>query len=156
VRRALPDIQFLVVGARPPARIADLAQTSSGIVVTGYVSDLAPVLSRSAVLVVPLHSGSGMRVKILEAFARGIPVVSTTIGVEGIDARPGEHLLVADEPGRFAEAVIRLISEPNEADRLARSARALVETRYDWRTALAGLDRVYPVEPEFNAIATPA
>jgi glycosyltransferase involved in cell wall biosynthesis len=155
VRSALSDVQFFVVGARPPARIAALAQPGAGVVVTGYVPDLTSILSRSAVLVVPLHSASGMRVKILEAFARGIPVVSTTIGVEGIDARPGEHLLVADEPRQFAEAVIRLIGEPGEAARLARSARALVETRYDWRTALSGLEQVYPLARELNEIATP-
>ena len=105
-------------------------------VVTGYVPDLGRCLRQSAVLVVPLLSGSGMRVKILEAFARGIPVVSTTIGVEGIDAEPGEHLLVADRPEDFARAVRRVLDDPAEAARLAGAARRLIEERYDWRTAL--------------------
>jgi glycosyltransferase involved in cell wall biosynthesis len=100
-------------------------------------------LRQAAVLVVPVHSGSGMRVKILEAFARGIPVVSTTVGVEGIAASHGKHLLVADEPAEFARAVIRLLREPAEAARLAKAGRELVVERYDWRRALVGLDEVY-------------
>ncbi len=144
VRRALPDTRFYVVGSRPPANVARLAAPANGIVVTGYVADLEPLLRQCAVLVVPVRAGSGMRVKILEAFARGIPMVSTRIGVEGIDARDGEHLLVADEPSEFAAAVVRLLRDPTEAARLARAGRELAEARYDWRTALAGLDEVYP------------
>jgi glycosyltransferase involved in cell wall biosynthesis len=84
-----------------------------------------------------------MRVKILEGFARGLPIVSTSIGVEGIEARAGEHLLVADEPGEFATAVIRLLQDPDQAARLARAGRALVEERYDSQSALGGLDAIY-------------
>jgi glycosyltransferase involved in cell wall biosynthesis len=103
VRSRMPETQFLIVGSRPPRRIRALAEDpSSGVVVTGYVPDLDPILSQSRVLVVPVASGSGMRVKILEGFARGLPIVSTTIGVEGIEARAGEHLLVADEAPAFA------------------------------------------------------
>ncbi len=143
VRRAIPDAQLDVVGSRPPARITRLATPDNGINVTGYVADLEPLLRRSAVLIVPVHAGSGMRVKILEAFARGIPVVSTRVGVEGIDVRAGEHLLVADEPREFADATIKIIQDPSAAARLARAGRQLVESRYDWRTALAGLDSIY-------------
>jgi glycosyltransferase involved in cell wall biosynthesis len=124
--------------------VSALGAAGNGVVVTGYVADLQPVLDQSALLVVPLLSGSGMRVKILEAFARGIPIVSTTIGVEGIDARHGEHLLVADSPEDFARAVARLLRDPDLAARLARAGRQLVEARYDWRTALCGLDDIYP------------
>jgi glycosyltransferase involved in cell wall biosynthesis len=145
VRRGRPGVEFRVVGSRPPAHIADLGRSDSGVVVTGYVPDLQPLLRQAAVMVVPLLSGSGMRVKILEAFARGIPVVSTTIGVEGIDAEPGRHLLVADRPEEFAADVLRLLESPAEAARLAGEARRLIEERYDWRSALRGLDRIYGV-----------
>jgi glycosyltransferase involved in cell wall biosynthesis len=144
VRKEAPDVTFRIVGARPPAHVVGLARPGSGIEVTGYVADLEPTLARSAVLVVPLHSGSGMRVKILEAFARGIPVVSTTIGVEGIDARADEHLLVADDAVSFAREVLRLLEDPALAARIARAGRRLVEERYDWRRALTGLDEIYP------------
>ncbi|MHB1131370.1 MAG: glycosyltransferase [Chloroflexota bacterium] len=144
IRLAAPETRFFVVGSRPPAKITRLARPESGIAVTGYVADLEPILRECAIVVVPVHSGSGMRVKILEAFARGIPVVSTSVGIEGIDATNGEHLLVADDPVAFARAVVRLLTRPAEAARLAQAARALVEARYDWRVALKGLDRVYP------------
>lgn len=143
VRAELPETRFRIVGSRPPGHIRDLATETSGIEVPGYVADLTEVFRKSAVVVVPLHSGSGMRVKILEAFARGIPVVSTTIGVEGIAAYDQEHLLVADTPETFAAAVARLLREPATASRLARAARQLVEDRYDWRTALRPLDGLY-------------
>ena len=158
VRRARPEVEFRVVGSRPPARIAELARPDSGVVVTGYVPDLQPILRQAAVMVVPLLSGSGMRVKILEAFARGIPVVSTTIGVEGIDAEPGRHLLVADRPADVAAAVLRLLDDPAEAARLAGAARRLLEERYDWRSALRGLDRLYgagPLAPDQSAAPSP-
>jgi glycosyltransferase involved in cell wall biosynthesis len=107
------------------------------------------------VLIVPARAGSGMRVKILEAFARGLPVVSTTIGAEGIDVRHDEHLLIADSPADIAAAVARLLERPDEAARLARAGRALVETRYDWRTALGGLDSIYTDRPSTAVPAGP-
>jgi glycosyltransferase involved in cell wall biosynthesis len=151
IRRDVPDASFWIVGSRPPAQIQRLADPHSGIVVTGYVSDLVPILRESAVLVVPVQSGSGMRVKILEAFARGIPVVSTTLGVEGIAARAGEHLLIADTPGAFATAVTQILREPETSARLARAGRELVCRRYDWRSALTELDRLYAQAPASRA-----
>jgi polysaccharide biosynthesis protein PslH len=144
IRRKIPDVRFVIVGSRPPASIRRLATPTSGISVTGYVDDLTPIVDASSILVVPLHSGSGMRVKILEAFARGIPVVSTTVGMGGIDVRPDKHLLVADQPSAFASAVSMLLTDEERAERIARSARSLVESRYDWRVALAPLDSLYP------------
>jgi glycosyltransferase involved in cell wall biosynthesis len=143
VRRVLPDREFYVVGSRPPQQITRFGTPGSGIVVTGYVADLEPWLRRAAVLVVPLHVGSGMRVKILEAFARGIPVVSTPIGVEGIRAQPGVHVLIAGDADGFARAVLRVLRDPRERRQLAEAGRALVEAQYDWRFALTGLDDVY-------------
>lgn len=143
LRRELPRVRFRVVGSRPPPSITRLPTVEPGIEVTGYVEDLQPILQEAGVLIVPLLAGSGMRVKILEAFARGIPVVSTSIGVEGIDARAPDHLLVADTAEDFARAVARVLRDPVEARRLASAARSLVEAKYDWRTALAGLDEIY-------------
>jgi glycosyltransferase involved in cell wall biosynthesis len=154
IRREVPDTRFLIVGSRPPRPVTELASDiERGCTVTGYVADLGPLLRASAVLVVPVHSGSGMRVKILEAFARGIPVVSTRVGVEGIDAQDGVHLLVTDEPAEFARAVTRVLRNPDLGRRLAAAGRRLVEERYDWRTALAALDQVYPVDPRVDGVA---
>jgi glycosyltransferase involved in cell wall biosynthesis len=144
IHHEVASTRFLIVGSRPPRPVTDLARDARrGCAVTGYVADLSPLLRSSAVLVVPVRSGSGMRVKILEAFARGVPVVSTRVGIEGIDAEDGVHLLVADEPADFAAAVVRLLRDPELGTRLAVAGRRLVEQRYDWRTALAPLDEVY-------------
>lgn len=144
IRQEAPDTRLLIVGKGPPAHIRALDGEATGIDVTGYVPDIAPYLEQSAMLVVPLHSASGMRVKILEAFSRGIPVVSTTIGIEGIAARHGEHLLVADDPSDFAQAVLDVLRDPVAACRRAIAARRLVEERYDSRHALDVLDQIYP------------
>jgi polysaccharide biosynthesis protein PslH len=86
-----------------------------------------------------------MRVRILEAFARGMPVVTTTVGLEGIQAEPGEDVLVEDQPGLFAEAVIGLLRDPDAQKRLAQNGRALAEARYDWQVVLRQLDRIYDI-----------
>jgi glycosyltransferase involved in cell wall biosynthesis len=142
IRRQLTDAPFYVVGARPPAEVVALASDPT-IQVTGYVEDPTPYLESSALLIVPLRAGGGMRVKILEALARGIPVVSTTIGAEGIDVTHGEHLLIADEPAAFAEAVVRVLRDRALGDRLAEAGRRHALTRYDWRSVCPAVEPVY-------------
>jgi glycosyltransferase involved in cell wall biosynthesis len=144
VRRRIPAATLTVVGARPPKDIIEFgARNAECVQVTGYVPDLQEYFERAAVMVVPVRAGSGMRVRILEALARGIPVVTTTTGVEGIDAVDGKHLLVADEPARFADAVARLLGDSNLRMSLSESGRRLVEERYDWRVVLPKLEAVY-------------
>jgi polysaccharide biosynthesis protein PslH len=143
IQRQQPDTSFYVVGARPARAVRDLAARQPGIVVTGYVPDLLPYQRQTAAFVVPLRSGSGMRVKILEAFAQGLPIVSTTIGFEGIDAQPDEHLLVADQPDSFAEAVVRLVQSPRAGQRLAEAGRDLAERLYDWRAVCPAIGSTY-------------
>jgi glycosyltransferase involved in cell wall biosynthesis len=143
VNAAVPDARFAVVGSRPPVEIYALAEADPSIEVTGYVADPADILRRTAASIIPVSAGSGMRVKILENFARGLPTVSTTVGFEGIAAQPGEHLLAADDPAAYAQAVIRLLRDPDEGRRLALNARRLVETRYDYRVACRPLDAIY-------------
>jgi glycosyltransferase involved in cell wall biosynthesis len=143
IRRAAPYAPFYVVGARPPAEVLALAEGDPTVKVTGYVADPAPYLEESALLIVPLRAGGGMRVKILEALARGIPVVSTTIGAEGIDVTHGEHLLIADEPTAFAEAVVRVLDNRAFGDQLAEAGRRHALTRYDWRSVCPAVEQVY-------------
>jgi glycosyltransferase involved in cell wall biosynthesis len=94
-------------------------------------------------MVVPLRAGGGMRVKILDAFARGIPVVSTSIGCEGIAATPGEEILIADDPADFAGAVVEVMRDKQLARRLSERGRQLVEARYDWRVVYRRMDSIY-------------
>ncbi|MCJ7824540.1 MAG: glycosyltransferase family 4 protein, partial [Anaerolineales bacterium] len=109
----------------------------------GYVPDPTAYLRRAGVMVVPLRAAGGMRVKILHALAQGIPVVSTTIGCEGIRAKNGKHLLIADSAEDFAHATNRLLLNKGEAEMLARNGRALVEEVYDYRRTLDQLGNLY-------------
>lgn len=143
IKRQVEGVRFFVVGQRPVPEVRALPAQDATIEVTGYVPDPAPYIAGSACLIVPLRSGGGMRVKILEALARGIPVVSTTIGYEGIDLTPGEHLLVGDTPEEFAAAVTQLLTDPALGQRIAAAGRQRLIERYDWRAVCPAMDRVY-------------
>ncbi len=142
VRQTLPDCSFTIAGQRPPAVIRELARDPI-VRVTGYVADPREVASRCGVFVVPLRSGSGVRVKILDALAMGLPVVSTTIGAEGLAVQSGEHLLIADDPKDFAEAVVRVLTDGNLAEALGRRGRELVLQEYSWEVVGRRLLDVY-------------
>lgn len=132
LRRSLPDAEFRVVGRyASPRDIAGFA-AEPGVIVTGEVSDVAEELALARVVVVPVRFGGGTRIKILEAFALGLPVVSTSIGAEGLEVVPGEHLLVADDPTAFAEACIALYRDAALYDRVAGAGRELWSRRYRW------------------------
>jgi polysaccharide biosynthesis protein PslH len=120
-------------GARYPERIA----------VTGYVADPQRYLAETAVFIVPLRSGAGMRVKILDAWCWGLPVVSTTVGAEGMRALQDENLLLADDEEGFADAVLRVFHDGRTARRLADGGRATVERHYDWQQVYKAWDQVY-------------
>jgi glycosyltransferase involved in cell wall biosynthesis len=111
--------------------------------VTGYVPDLNPYFEESALVVVPVRAGGGMRVRILETFARGVPIVTTTIGLEGIEAVPNIDVLVEDTPQSFADAVIRLLHDKTLQYTLAKNGRRLVEKKYDYRVVLGALNGIY-------------
>ena len=148
VRQRFPQATFSVIGKNPPASIRDLSDSSSqgsgsGIVVTGYVADPQPYLEKAAVFVVPLFSGGGMRVKIVDGWRWGLPIVSTTIGAEGIHYRDGENILIADSPEDFARAVIRVLAEPDLAQRLRLNGRRWVKEHYDWRNVYSAWDAIY-------------
>jgi glycosyltransferase involved in cell wall biosynthesis len=148
VRQRFPQATFSVVGKNPPASIRDLASPSpqgkdSGIVVSGYVADPQPYLESAAVFVVPLFSAGGMRVKIVDGWRWGLPIVSTTIGAEGIHYRDGENILIADSPEDFSEAVIRVLTDPDLAQRLRCNGRRWVEEHYDWRRVYSAWDAIY-------------
>src|ERR1044071_9484671 len=94
-------------------------------------------------MVIPVRAGGGMRVRILEAFARAIPVVTTTVGLEGIQAQPGKDVLVEDNPVEFARSVTELLQNKQLQGQLSRNGRKLVEEKYDWQVVLANLDQIY-------------
>jgi glycosyltransferase involved in cell wall biosynthesis len=121
------------VGSDPPPPHFLPQSVAPYVELRGFVEDVREPLSACAVFVCPILSGSGMRVKLLEAFAAGIPVVSTTVGAEGL-AEGGDTCLLADSPEQFATSVLRLFEDPEQAAHLAERARALVERKFDMRT----------------------
>ena len=140
VRQQEPSVTLSIVGRAPTAAVARLAQ-EPGIEVTGRVDDVRPHVAAGGVYIVPLRIGGGTRLKIFEAMAMGRPVVSTTIGAEGLPVRDGEHIHIADEPQAFADAVLRLIRDGRERRRIGSAARDLVVSGYDWSAAAAELER---------------
>lgn len=148
VREILPGISsrfpaaaVTVAGAQPPGPVRALDNGES-VRVTGAVADVLPYYQQNSVMVVPLRQGGGSRLKILEAFAAGMPVVSTGKGAEGLEVEDGVHLLIADRPADFAAAVGRLLEDRELYAVLRRNARRLVEDRYDWPILAAELERV--------------
>ena len=137
VRRSVPDAVFHVMGHAGP-EVARLGRYE-GVRFLGYVPDLAPELAELSMLVAPIRFGGGTRFKILEGFAHEIPVVSTTVGAEGLDARDGEHLLVRDDPDAFARAVVELHQEAERRHRLIANGAALYEARYTWDRGVAAV-----------------
>lgn len=126
-----PDLECTFVGRCPPEDIRVLAD-KLGVHITGTVDDVRPYVERAAVYVVPVRIGGGSRLKILEAMAMGRPVVSTTVGAEGLDVVHDQHVLLADDPKTFADSVLRLLGDPEMCKKLAANGRSLVEQNYGW------------------------
>jgi polysaccharide biosynthesis protein PslH len=141
IAEANSDARLIIAGDAPPRRVRDLA--SARIDVPGFVADLSGLLATSTVLAVPLRVGGGMRIKLLEYFARAKAVVATSIGAEGNLGRDDEHLLIADDPRHFADAVLRLLDDPRLRRQLGDSARTLAEEVYSWEAVGRSLVQCY-------------
>ncbi len=135
LKQSTPDVRLRIVGRRPGADIVALQRDDPSIEVTGTVEDVRPSLRDAAALVVPLLSGGGTRIKILEAMALGLPVVSTTVGAEGLPFEDGRHLLLADDAVTFAERCQSVLTSTDLQNQLAQSARQEVVERYSWAAA---------------------
>ena len=138
---AHPEARFKIIGSKAPPSLQRLA--GPRIELTGFVPDLRPHLAGAAVLVVPLRLGSGTRLKIVEGMAMGKPIVSTALGVEGIEAIPGRDLLIEDKPEAFADAVNRLLADAGLSARIGEAARRLAVERYAWSGAASALEGFY-------------
>ena len=137
-----PQLQWRIIGKNPEA-IAGEVRCDPRVRFTGPVEDAVACLASAKVAIVPMLAGSGTRVKILEAWAAATPVVSTTLGAEGLDCRHREHLLLADEPRQFADAVATLLASPEERARIGAAGRRLFEERYTWPAAWRSLAPVF-------------
>jgi glycosyltransferase involved in cell wall biosynthesis len=132
IRRRLPDCSLAVVGRLPTGEIRRLAEADARIQVTGTVPDVRPYLWESAVSIVPLRVGGGTRLKIYEAMAARVPVVSTSIGAEGLDVRDGENIALADSPEAFAERCLALLGAAEVRRKQAQAAWEMVSACYSW------------------------
>ena len=142
IRKNMPDVELLMVGSNPTASVENLAQEEN-VVLIGEVQDVKPYLLDASVFVNSIRVSAGIKGKVLEAMASGVPIVSTTVGSSGIDACPGEEILIADTPKEFARQVIRLLKDEELRATLVANARRLVEHKYSWFKSTAKLDKVY-------------
>jgi glycosyltransferase involved in cell wall biosynthesis len=147
VFQAEPQATLKLVGRMGEAPVAQW-QTRGGVVCSGEVDDVRPFFASAQASVVPLHVGGGTRLKILNSWAMGIPVVSTTKGCEGLIARNGETLMIADTAEAFSAATIRLLRTPGLRSALATAARKLVETEYGWDRIVEKTEHAYQLAAE--------
>jgi hypothetical protein len=131
IRQVEPETTLSIIGRSPTPAVKRLADVA-GVEVTGRVDDVRPHMADASIYVVPLRIGGGTRLKIFEAMAMGKAVVSTTVGAEGLPVTPGHDIVIADEPVRFAQAVVHLIRDDQLRRRIETEARRLVVNRYDW------------------------
>jgi glycosyltransferase involved in cell wall biosynthesis len=139
VRAQLPDVELTIVGPEPPVDLFD----HPGVRVTGRVDDVAQYVDEAAVVVAPLSLGAGVRIKVLDALARGKALVATRKAVEDLDVRDGVHLLVRNTDREFAEGVVSLLSDALARQRLGAAARGWAEAHLSWEVTLDAYDRLY-------------
>jgi sugar transferase (PEP-CTERM/EpsH1 system associated) len=142
LQRTVPGIRLKIVGKNPHPHVLELDRRE-GVEVTGTVADIRSYVAESLALVVPLRSGGGTRLKILEAMALERPVISTSVGAEGLDVNPGTDILISDDPQQFVDQIQLLLGSPEKAKAIGKAGRRLVLEKYDWRVCLGGLERLY-------------
>jgi glycosyltransferase involved in cell wall biosynthesis len=134
VREEVPDVRFIIAGRNPPTSFIKQFRSDPMIEFTGTVPDMRPYLACATIVIVPLRVGGGTRIKILEACAAGKPVVSTSVGAEGLNLEPGKEITLADGPIEFAQAVLMLLKDQVRSEAFAKASRKAVVERYSHQT----------------------
>jgi glycosyltransferase involved in cell wall biosynthesis len=142
IRQRKPDCSVAVVGRNPLPEVVEMGRRDPRILVTGTVPDIRPYLWAAKVAIVPLRIGGGTRLKIYEAMAARTPVVSTTIGAEGLEAHDGENIYLADTPEAFAARAVELLESPGERKRLSDAAWRMVAERFSWEKVAGELEAI--------------
>lgn len=142
IRASVLDVTLTVVGRNPPPALVAACAGEPGVTFTGWVEDVRPYIERAAVYVVPIRIGGGTRLKIYEAMAMEKPIVSTTVGAEGLPLDDGRHLLLADSPDAFADAVVRLLQDAAGARELAYRGAEYVRERFGWDRVAATFSEI--------------
>jgi len=141
IKCEVPTVKLKITGKTDGVNISVLPGCDE-VEFTGFLEDIRPVISRSWICIAPIRIGGGQRMKILEAMALGTPVVTTSKGIEGIEAKDKEHVIVADDPVAFAQSIIDLLRDRESRAQLSRNARLLIENKYSWETILPGFETV--------------
>jgi glycosyltransferase involved in cell wall biosynthesis len=141
ILRDRPNTSWAIVGQKPHPRLEPL-RGMPGLLLTGRVPDVNPYLAGGSVYIVPLRIGSGTRLKIIEAMAGGLAIVSTLVGVEGLPVKPGENIILAEQTEEWAKVILRLLEAPEERARLGAAAREFA-AQYDWRCLIPLLNKLY-------------
>lgn len=149
IKQQIPNAHLFVVGSNPPQEVLRLGEQMDGITVTGYVDSVFPYYEQCCLTLVPLRAGSGIRIKILESMAWGRPVVSTTLGCEGLQVTHNQNILIADTAADFAAQTIRVMTDPELWQRIANNGRCQIEKLYDWR--ITGRQLMQAFEDEQNS-----
>jgi glycosyltransferase involved in cell wall biosynthesis len=142
IRRALPQAKLWIVGRNPTPEILKLAHQSQ-VTVTGNIEDIRDAFNQASVLLAPIRNGRGTKYKVLEAMASEVPVVTTKLGIEGIDAQNGQSVLVAESAQNLAKKTIQVLTNARLAKRLAAKAKKLVYDQYNWQIISLQLDKIY-------------
>ena len=142
VRKEIPSAKFYVVGADPPGKIVKLARDKN-VIVTGFVKDLRDYYNKAAVVVVPMKFVVGVQNKVLEAMAMKLPVVTSSLGNEGIDASPGKEIFVEDEPNAFANRVVEILKNEHLRMEIGSNARSFVERKFAWANVLDRMNEIH-------------
>ena len=145
-----PQVRLTIVGSNPPQTIRDLS-TDERITVTGSVPDVRPYLGKATVALAPLQVAAGMQNKVLEALAMGVPMVATPRACKSLPVKNGTHLLIAEEPQAYAEAIKLILDDPQLAQKLSLAGRAYVEDHHSWTANAHTLSELYNsimVKPE--------
>jgi polysaccharide biosynthesis protein PslH len=138
-----PQLRAIIIGRNPPASLADKIRARGlNVTLTGFVDDIRPYVAAANVYVIPLFVGSGTRIKAFEAMAMGRPVVSTTLGIEGLDVTDGENFLRADDAEAFTNAILALLKDASMRARIAEAARHLMEDRFSWSRVAAQFEAI--------------
>ena len=143
VKERFPEMRFTIIGNNPPAKLLELSKNDEKIEILGYVDDVRPLFAKATISICPIRDGGGTRIKILDAMAMGMPIVSTTIGCEGLDVIPGENVLIANTPMEFLDDIERLIFDSGLRKKLSNSARRTVENKYSWSIIGEKLNNIY-------------
>ena len=148
VLAAFPDARLYIIGKNPDVRLTEAVARSRNIELTGFVEDLEPYFLRSKVSVVPLRFGSGIKVKVINGLYRGIPMVTTSIGIESIDVVPGRDILLADDADAFARQVNVLLADHQHCQALADHGRKVASEKYTWQAMYRTLSEVLEGTPD--------